>query len=101
MSTFNLLTFPIFTAGLLHGLNQRQSPSFQPDPKAQYKIIGIGMGLSVMKALDIYFKERPIVKSSFAAHFVGGGLIGGGFIIGATYCLGLHLTKIPSKTVFD
>lgn len=101
MSTFNLLTFPMFSAGVLHGLNLRQSPSFQPDPKAQYKIMGIGMGLSMLHSINMYFKERPPVKSSLATHFVAGGIVGGGFIIGATYCLGLHLTKIPSKTILD
>lgn len=91
----------IFTAGLLQGLKQRESPSFQPDPKAQYKILGIGMGFSVVHSISNYFTERPPAKASFGSHFVSGGLLGGGLMVGAAYCLGLHLTKIPSKRFLE
>lgn len=101
MFNFNLLTGPCFTAGILQGFNKRSSASFQPDPNAHYKIMGIGMGITAVASLNSYHKERPLVKSSLAAHLVGGGLIGGTLLTGGAYCLGLLLTKIPSKTEFD
>lgn len=102
MFNFSLLTGPLFTAGVLHGLNKRAEKNFQPDAWAHYKLMGIGVGVSAMKSIDHYFRENPSpIKSSLKSHFVGGGLVGGVLITGTTYCMGLLLTKIPSKSAYD
>jgi hypothetical protein len=101
MFNFNLITGPLFTAGLLNGLNERAEPNFQPDPRAHYKIMGMAVGAATLMGLNNYFQEHHShIKSRFSAHVVGGA--GAGLIAsGRAYCIGLMLTKIPSKTVFE
>ena len=102
MFNFNLLTGPLFTAGVLHGLNKRAEKNFQPDSLAHYKLMGIGVGLTAMKSIDNYFHDNPLAtKSSLKSHLVGGGFFGGILITGTAYCMGLLLTKIPSKSAYD
>jgi hypothetical protein len=101
MFQLNLLTGPLFTAGLLNGLNARAHPNFQPDPRAHYKLMGISVGMGTFIGLDKYFREHyPNTKSRFSAHILGG--FGAGLLLsGTAYCMGLMLTKIPSKNTFD
>lgn len=102
MFNFSLLTGPLFFAGVLNGLNKRAEPNFQHDPRAHYKIMGIGMGLTTAHAVSQYFKEHhPNMKSSFSSHVVSGGLVGGALAVGSVYCMGLMLTKVPSKKAFE
>ena len=102
MFNFNLFTGPLFFAGLFNGMNKRAEPNFQHDPRAHYKIMGIGMGLATASSINQYFKENhPTVRSSFRSHVVGGGLVGGALATGSAYCLGLLLTKVPSKKAFE
>lgn len=102
MFNFNLLTGPLFTAGVLHGVNKRAEKTFQPDIWAHYKLMGIGIGMSAMKSIENYYQDNPLqTKSSLKSHLVGGGLIGGILVTGTAYCMGLLLTKIPSKSTYD
>lgn len=98
--TFNLITVPLFTAGILTGLNKRIDFDFPQDPRAHYKLMSMAAGLGAVRGLADYMKEHPsTVKPRFASHFIGGG-VGGFLASGTAYCMGLMLTKIPSKTRF-
>ena len=101
MFNMSLFTGPLFLAGVFNGLNRRAEPNFQHDPRAHYKLMGITIGFGSVLGIQSYFKENhSTVKSRFSAHLVGGGMAG--FMTsGAAYCMGLMLTKIPSKKAFE
>jgi len=102
MFKYNLITGPLFAAGLFNGFNKRAEPDFQHDPRAHYKLMGITVGMTTIGAIDTYFKEhQPLMKSRLSSHIIAGGLGGGLLISGTAYCMGLLLTKIPSKKAFE
>ena len=101
MFKMNLLTGPLFLAGFLNGLNKRADPNFQHDSRAHYKLMGTTLVFGSLMGIQSYFQENhPTVKSRFSAHLVGGG-VAGFLVSGTAYCMGLMLTKIPSKKAFE
>ncbi len=97
----NLLTGPLFLAGVFNGMNRRAEPNFQHDSRAHYKLMGTTVGFGSLMGIQSYFQEHhPSMKSRFSAHLVGGG-IAGFLASGTAYCMGLMLTKIPSKKAFE
>jgi hypothetical protein len=102
MFKFNLITGPLFAAGLFNGFNKRAEPDFQHDPRAHYKLMGITVGMTTIGAINTYFKEQqPLMKSRLSSHIIAGGIVGGFLVSGTAYCMGLLLTKIPSKKAFE
>ena len=98
----NLVTGPLFFAGVFQGMNKRRESSFQPDPRAHYKLAGLTTVFTTMSSLNEYFKQHhPALKSSFASHLVGGGFGAGILLSGSAYCMGLLLTKVPSKPFLE
>ena len=101
MFNFSLISGPLFFAGVFNGINKRAEPDFIVDPRAHYKLMGMTTCLSTMYALNNYFKDNPLTtKPRFSAHLTGGS-IGGFLLSGTAYCMGLMLTKIPSKRAMD
>jgi hypothetical protein len=101
MFNFNLITGSLFTAGVMNGFNARGKSGFKSDPYAHYKLMGTAFCMGSLVSLGDYIKEHyPNTKSRFSSHMIGGGL-GGVYAAGTAYCMGLMLTKIPSKTEFD
>lgn len=97
--TFNLITVPLFTAGILTGLNKRLDFDFSPDPRAHYKLMSMAAGLGAVKGLASYMEgHSSTVKPRFSSSMLGGG-VGGLLASGTAYCMGLMLTKIPSKNM--
>lgn len=91
----SIITGPSFIAGLLQGLNKRSAPEFKPDPWASYKVLSLTSSLAFLKILGSY--EAP-TKSSMR-QLAASGLVGAPLITGTAYCMGLLLTKIPSKDI--
>ncbi len=94
MFAMNLVTGPSFVGGLLVGLNKRNKPEFKHDPWAPTKLLSLTSGFGLAKVLADVEHPLPIQQRFLPA------LLGIPLVTGATFCMGLMLTKISEKDSF-
>jgi hypothetical protein len=93
MVGFTVITIPPLIAGLLEGVNRRSLPDFQPDKWAPYKLMSLTSGIHFAQILA----KETIISKSTPQQVILASLVGPPFIAGMMYCMGIQMTKIPSK----
>lgn len=99
MIGLNIITGPAFFGGLLYGLNKRSLADYKEDKYAHYKLLSLTSGLGVMKIVGD--GNLPNMKHPDVLQLFRTGLIGGPLISGTMFCMGMMLTKIPSKKLME
>lgn len=93
MFGFTVITIPPLLAGLLEGVNRRSLPEFQPDTWAPYKLMSLTAGIHSARILaSAELGQKPAIKQLILP-----AIIGPPIIAGMMYCMGIQMTKIPSK----
>jgi hypothetical protein len=96
MFTSTLVVSPSFLGGILVGLNKRNHPKFNHDPWAPYKVLSLASGFGFVKILanaqtpiEQYTPKKALLSAMILPPLASG----------ATFCMGLMLTRILEKNI--
>ena len=86
------MTGPAFASGLLYGINKRFAPEYKQDNYAHYKLLSLTSILGLVRIVGT--NHTPLAKTHTAELFRHG-VLGGVFMSGTMFCMGIMMTKIP------